>query len=567
VYHKGGASFRDSARDLRVRNLAIINSRHPAYARDVERFYRDDPLASARADLAALAAMFRGGPAPTRRRVLHVLHQGGGTEKHARDLARIDTPDVVSYVSTSNGRRLDVDEYFRGSLRRRFRFPLESTIEFNAQRSNPSYRRAFETLCRTLDIDLIHVHHLARNTVDIAAVAFELSLPYVMTLHDYHILCPSYALVDPTGVPCGACIGRPRAAGTAGCMAAIGRDNTYFHAHQSRARVFVTGAARVFAPSQVTKKIVAGVFEELESGIRVIEHGGVPAGPAGPRTRGSGPLNVAVIGGLDPHKGLQPFRRLLRENSRADIVFHLYGWPGHPELSTPLDQIVRVGKSQFVFHGPYESEHVVNMMRAQGIHVGLQLSVWDEAFSYTVSEFAAARIPIIAGDLGAQGERVRRASLGWTVPDPTATADILAVLYQLADEPAFYEKATRAMRVDMALPSLEGMWASYLAEYRGLWEGKVMKTPLENREQGDAGYASFMSQQLAKEPSPAPRTLEELARSQAEVAVLRERLRSPRHRVADAAAGVLHKIPILWPIVAKITDAILRRQRRRQSSS
>ena len=45
---------------------------------------------------------------------------------------------------------------------------------------------------------------------------------------------------------------------------------------------------------------------------------------------------------------------------------------------------------------------------------------------------------------------------------------------------------------------------------------------------------------------------------------MRQRLRSPRHRIADAAGNAIQKIPVIWPIVSALTEAVLRWERRRQ---
>ena len=118
-----------------------------------------------------------------------------------------------------------------------------------------------------------------------------------------------------------------------------------------------------------------------------------------------------MIGGLEPHKGLAAVRRLLRANQRKETVFHLYGWTPDAELRGPLGEPRQIDGSTFVYHGPYEADAIVPRLVADGIDVGLQLAVWEETFSFTLSEFAAAGIPVIAGDLGAQGERVRRCAL------------------------------------------------------------------------------------------------------------------------------------------------------------
>jgi hypothetical protein len=69
---------------------------------------------------------------------------------------------------------------------------------------------------------------------------------------------------------------------------------------------------------------------------------------------------------------------------------------------------VRLDGSKFVYHGAYAAKDIVRNLVDDHIHVGLQLSIWPETFSYTLSEFVDARIPVIAGRLGAQGERIER---------------------------------------------------------------------------------------------------------------------------------------------------------------
>jgi hypothetical protein len=172
-------------------------------------------------------------------------------------------------------------------------------------------------------------------------------------------------------------------------------------------------------------------FPELAKRIRVIEHGhgeqmtrgAAPASrspvAASPAAESAGPgstlaqLNVAVIGGLEFHKGLMVLRALLRANRDDRIVFHLYGTTPDVELHrhTPARE-TRVDGSRFVYHGPYDSSEIADRLVADGMHVGLQLAIWPETFSYTLSEYVASGIPVVAGDLGAQGERVRRPPSG-----------------------------------------------------------------------------------------------------------------------------------------------------------
>ena len=113
VYHKGRASFGDRSGDLLARGLANIGTKHPRYAAEVARFCQRHPLTRFHALLRERVAVHRSHRETVGIRVLHILHYGGGTEKHARDLAALDDRAVLSYVLISDGGSLDVDEYMR----------------------------------------------------------------------------------------------------------------------------------------------------------------------------------------------------------------------------------------------------------------------------------------------------------------------------------------------------------------------------------------------------------------------------------------------------------------------
>ena len=55
-----------------------------------------------------------------------------------------------------------------------------------------------------------------------------------------------------------------------------------------------------------------------------------------------------------------------------------------------------------VYHGAYEATDVARRLVGDHIHVGLQLSLWAETFSYTLCELVDAGVPVIAGRLCAQ---------------------------------------------------------------------------------------------------------------------------------------------------------------------
>lgn len=52
--------------------------------------------------------------------------------------------------------------------------------------------------------------------------------------------------------------------------------------------------------------------------------------------------------------------------------------------------------------------------------------------------------------------------------------------------------------------------------------------------------------------------------AETQLASLRERLRSPRHRIAEALGDALQRIPVIRPLLARVTGAVLRREERRR---
>jgi glycosyltransferase involved in cell wall biosynthesis len=564
VYHRGRGSFGEAGDHLTTKNLALVVSRHPRYHADVGAFIAAHPLRGFHDWLASRVATPGAQAVPMR--VLHVMHHGGGTEMHARDLAGMPASDIVSYLLRSDGLSLHVEEFHRGRLLRSLVFPLNGDVRSRRPRSNPAYREAFASVCWALRIDLIHVHHLIDNTVDIAGVAAAAAIPYVMTLHDYHTVCPSYTLLDADGGDCGACLQSPHTRPSPRCIAA-GHDVS---AHQAEMYQFLRHAARLFVPNVRARDIIAHRYPAILPTLAVVEHGsrhavseGSPHVPAARSHAAHRGLNVAVIGGLEPHKGSKVLRAVLQANRSNDTTFHLYGTTTERELQTSPGRMLDVDGSKFINHGGYDAREIVGMLRADGIDVGLLPSVWPETFSFTLSEFVEAGIPVIAARSGAQGERIERCQLGWTVPDIRVPEATLAILQDLLESPDKLQAAVAAMRRDEALIPLPTMWRQYVEIYREQTLARTMNRPNapENDVPPARAYMTFLAGKLASS-SPSPAAQQTIAELRAEVERLRELLRSPRHRVADALAGALHRIPVLWPIVARITDSVLKPRQR-----
>ena len=76
-------------------------------------------------------------------------------------------------------------------------------------------------------------------------------------------------------------------------------------------------------------------------------------------------------------------------------------------------------------------------------------------------------------------------------------------------------------------------------------------------------YVASLAMGLAEVASREAALRRQLEESQAEADALRSRLRSPRHRIAEALGNALQRVPVLWPLLARLTEAVLRRPEHR----
>src|SRR6185295_5371795 len=181
-----------------------------------------------------------------------------------------------------------------------------------------------------------------------------------------------------------------------------------------------------------------------------------------------------------------------------------------------------IGASQFVYHGTYDAADIVRRLRSDRIDVGLQLSVWREAFSFTLSEFVEAGIPVIAGRQGAQGERI--------------------------------DRAVASMRRAEALIPVETMWHVYAEIYESV---AVPRQAPAAAPEACRQYVTHLSAEWHDSSAAS------LTGYETELLGLRQLLRSPRYRFADALATGLMRIPGLWQVITKAQDALDRRTNRR----
>jgi len=298
--------------------------------------------------------------------VLHVVPaNGGGVDRHVRDLCSLRRADLILHVA---------DAQLVLELRDPQRFlPIDRNAE------------AFASIAGAIDRPaLVHAHSTLGATRDaVAALRDVWGCPYVLTLHDIIFAQATDA------------------------------------AESSARGAFVNAAAACIAPSG----FIASLFDENRAAAtapaEVIENGvDCPAQHAtAPGTlTPPGKFAVAVVGALGDHKGLNFLLEVVAELPAATRVVLI----GYADGQLSQDWMI---PDRLWVHGAFETLELAELLDAYGVELVFFPNRQPESFSYTLSDVWCAGRTVLVPAAGALAERVARAGVGTIYPvDATATA-------------------------------------------------------------------------------------------------------------------------------------------------
>lgn len=417
-------------------------------------------------DLLALLRIRRrmseaGGLEPAGRpRILFVLHDAaGGIRETTADLLAALDRRFECHVLTADPGRLALMRYTRHGL-----VPVRSWWPSrdwsHRQPRDEERRRAYIAILEDVAPDLVHIRHLLGHTDDLVELCGERGLPVVLSFHDYYMACPGIHLLDDRGRFCGGhctpsqgqCwIPMPWLADLPTLKAG------YLESWRERVRRMLPHVRAFVTTSGATRDVLQDVYPELAGrDFRIIEHGRdfseqlvLASAPAA-----EGPARVVLPGHLRFHKGSDFIRRLKEHDRAHEDLLELHF------LGTIDDSLRGLG----VDHGPYRRSELSSLLESiEPSFVGI-FSVWPETYSHTLTEAWAMGVPVLASDLGAVGERVRRHGGGWALPVPDVEASYREIL-RIVRDPEEYRQQSALARLE---PEKTVAWMS--RAYKQLYE-------------------------------------------------------------------------------------------------
>jgi glycosyltransferase involved in cell wall biosynthesis len=324
-------------------------------------------------------------------RVLFLCHNlGGGCERHIGELAESVRDDLQILTLRPAG---------NGHLNFHFGTRRQGTgMGFRM----PNDYAALVSLCGYLGISRIHYHHLMGMHSCVQDLAFDLRLPYDVTLHDYYLINGNPTLTDERG-----CFVEDPESFDRKCAKVWPVPNGISAvAWRNRHAPFLHGAERVIAPSSCTARLHKIFYPHLEIIVayhpdweRHTPYPPVCLEPLGPDEM----LRIVVLGALNREKGadLLESAAQIAKSRNLRLRFELIGY-----AYRPLQKAV-------VVHGPYEEPGLKEIIKERNPHVIWFPSLCPETYSYALSAALEIGKPIAANEIGSFSERLANRPLTW----------------------------------------------------------------------------------------------------------------------------------------------------------
>jgi len=396
VRHAGGVSFGESKNERELAALQTLRRLHPRYEAEVHALIERDPARQARA-LLDVARMVQGG----RALVLNVLHnRSGGTPRHVQELALAMADQLVYLTLTPRD----------GGLALRLQGAHEGFAAHWRGRVEDIWEDVVGTL-RRLGVAHVHYHHLLDHHPRMLTIHEALGVSHDFTVHDFYAYCPQISLTDEQDRYCGE-------QGLAQCRTCVrqrpapgGVDIEEWRGHYlallNQARwvicpsVDALARMKKFAPQA---RLVMASHTQLDPEMPET----APVHKAWPQGTNR-PLKVVVLGGMSRIKGADTLEAVatLAASQKAPVEFHLLGF-GYRALRT-------LPRAKLTVHGSYEEHDLPDLLEALDADVAWFPAQWPETFSYTLSACLNARLPVMAVNLGALGERLHQRPWTWVV--------------------------------------------------------------------------------------------------------------------------------------------------------
>ncbi|MBQ8603619.1 MAG: glycosyltransferase [Oscillospiraceae bacterium] len=459
IYHTGSTSFvSEDKRKLMEAHQRILIERYPDLDMDVALHCRTNPNEAVQDNVKIQTALNNG-----RKNLLYLVQSDfrkdandhlGGTQLHVKDMMTVMRHKYNVFVAARNGDYLNLTAYL-DEEEIVFRFYL-GRVPAYAKLRDQKTAQLYGRILDAFSIDMVHIHHTKDMTVEMFYRSAERNIPLVATLHDYYTVCPFIKMMDCMA---GECISTQQCNECIAGHTTINPSTDYASFWRKEHLRALSNAEALFVPSEFTKKVIGSYYPEITEKIQVIPHG--IGGEKIYSSTNEGDFNIAFVGGISKEKGSYISSQLIK-NSPKNVHWFLFGISGNNELSS-LD------RKNYTKTGPYEREELQGLLLEHKIDLVCILSRFRETYCYTLSEAVNCSIPVIATDIGALGERMRRDGFGWLVSMEDTYNETMRIIERIKNRGEEYARK-KEIAEKYIVKNLWHMGESYMVVYDGLMQ-------------------------------------------------------------------------------------------------
>lgn len=444
-------------------------------------------------------------------RILQVVHgfppaAHGGTEVYVRDLSAAlassphDRVAVLTRHADVNARDLGVkrlvdDRVDIFSVNNTF----HSSDSFESSYAHPAIEKVAGDFLDEWQPDVVHIQHLTCLSTGIPRQAERRAIPVVMTLNDYWLICHRGQLVDRDGHRCDGPIG----IGCAGCLppAALA-SRTAFRSGRTLQSLAIPGVSSLVdvttrawsaaIPADRVRAATVARLEHMKAAVADVTVFLAPSDTLASTFRSLGfpserilrcdqgidvrrferirrsespTLRLGFAGGLLPTKGIDILLDALDGLPRGSISLDVFGgmavYHGGRQFADAVT--VRLGHPAIRRFGPVSHDCMPQALA--NIDVMVVPSIWIENAPFIIREAFAARIPVVASDLGGMAEMVRHDVNGLRFPVGDSSA-LTSALRRFLDEPSLLPTLSAGIVKPMSIED-DARWLRRLYERAG----------------------------------------------------------------------------------------------------
>ena len=325
------------------------------------------------------------------------------------------------------------DDVYDGLRVRRIRLSAEDFDSARANFSHPAVESNFVAILEEFQPQVVHFHNLIGLSVTIARLAHEAGATTVLTLHDHWGFCFKNTAMRTESEPC---------ADTTACRECqshiddgqmrripMRMRQDYFRLLGNVVDAFVS-PSRYLADSYIAAGFPASRMHVVWNGIDVERFSRID------RVRSAEVVRFSFIGHFGRHKGVHTLLQalpLLRQRKRVRVNL-----VGDGEERKEYEQLLASNgcRQQVRFWGKIDNRSMDKVYSETDVLV--LPSTWRENQPVSITEAMASGCPVIASDMGGNGELVVDGVTGYLFEAGNATG-LAARIDKFVDDPSLLE--------------------------------------------------------------------------------------------------------------------------------